>query len=238
MKLALATLVLLAGTAAAEGQFQVEPTRVDLSTKAPAGAVIVTNHGHTPLRLEAKAFRWTDDVDGAAQLTPATEIVIRPSLVEVPPGASKTLRVGTTALSAATEGTFRVFIEELPDPKAQKRGQITVLTRIGVPIFLAPQRGASQLASTVALDGDHAVVSVKNSGTAHVKLMGVKVTAMHAGARRWQHQAAGWYVLAGAERRFAVGLDQDHCAAGDKLVGEVTDEDGHITTTPLGSCEP
>ena len=241
MRLAIATVAtlgMLAARARADGQFQVEPTRIDLSTQAPAGAVVVTNHGTEPLRLEAKAFRWSDDLDGAPLLAATSEVVIRPAIIEIPAGASRTLRIGTTAMSAADESSYRVFVEELPNPKTLKRGQITVLTRIGLPVFIMPKQPAAKLEPTVALEGDHAVIHVRNAGTQHVKLLKVKVTAMHDGKRMWQHEAAGWYVLAGADRRFQVSLAKDTCAAGDALVGELTDEDGHAVTTPLGSCEP
>ena len=236
--LAMVLALCVSTRARADGQFQVEPTRVDLSTQAPAGAVVVTNHGTETLRLEAKAFRWTDDVDGSPMLTATSDVVIRPSIIEIPAGASRTLRVGTTAMSGASESSYRVFVEELPNPKAQKRGQITVLTRIGVPVFVAPVHAATVLVPSVAIDGDHAVVDVKNTGTQHAKLMKVKVSAMRDGRRTWQHETAGWYVLAGADRRFQVPLAKDGCAAGDALVGEIQDEDGHAVTTPLGSCEP
>ncbi len=234
---ALALLAVMAGTAAAEGQFQVEPTRVDLSTQTPAGAVTVTNHGTEALRLEAKAFHWSDDVDGVPQLVATPDVVIRPSILEIAPGGSKTVRVGTTAMSTATESTYRVFLEELPNPKGQKRGQITVLTRIGVPVFIAPKTASMTLVPTVKRDGDKAIVTVKNTGTQHAKLAKIKVAAMHGTLMKWQHEASGWYVLAGAERRFYVDA-KDGCGEGDALVGEVIDEDGHAVKTPLGPCEP
>ncbi len=236
--LALIATLATAGTASAEGQFQVEPTRIDLSTQAPAGAVTVTNHGSQPLRLEAKAFRWSDDIDGVPQLVASPDVVIRPSLLEIAPGGSKTVRVGTTAMSATSELTYRVFLEELPDPKNQKRGQITVLTRIGVPVFVAPKTARAKLEPTVKREGDKAVVTVKNTGTQHSKLVRIKVAASHGGTPTWQHETAGWYVLAGADRRFYVDFAHDGCGQGDALVGEVIDEDGHTVTTPLGSCEP
>lgn len=46
----------LDGPALADGRFQVEPTRVDLSSSAPSGAVTVTNHGAAALRLQATAI--------------------------------------------------------------------------------------------------------------------------------------------------------------------------------------
>lgn len=234
---ALLVLALLTATASAEGQFQVEPTRVDLSTQAPASAIVISNHGTAPLRLEAKAVRWTEDADGNPQLAATTDVIVRPAIVEIPANSSRTLRIGTTATSAASEASYRVFVEELPDPKTLKKGQITVLTRIGVPVFVAPKQARLALAPMVAVDGDHAIVTVKNTGTEHVKLLKVKVSAMRDGKKQWQHESPGWYVLAGADRRFPVGLAADRCAPGDSLVGEIVDEDNHATATPLGTCE-
>ena len=93
-------------------------------------------------------------------------------------------------------------------------------------------------ATTVRFKGDKAVVTGRNTGTQHSKLVTVKVAAMHGGTRAWQHETAGWYVLAGADRRFYVDVAKGGCGHGDALVGEVIDEDGHAVTTPLGSCEP
>jgi fimbrial chaperone protein len=232
-------LVLLAALAVplpvlAEGRFQVDPTRIDLASAAPSGALTITNHGTTPLRLQAAAFRWTDDADGAMQLTPAPELVVRPALFEVQPGKARTLRVGTAQSPGTVEQSYRVFVEELPDRSATQTAGIHVLTRIGVPVFLAPRQPRAALEVRVVTEAGKTFVTVKNPGTIHVKLATVKLRA-DGGA--WERSAAGWYVLPGDHRRFAIEPGQP-CAAGTRWIAEASSEDGAHWASAPSSCEP
>ncbi|MBX3161088.1 MAG: molecular chaperone [Deltaproteobacteria bacterium] len=227
---ALAFSALGAADAAADRRFQVEPTRLSLSTEAPAGALVLANQGTEPLRLQVAAYRWSEDADGAMRLEPAPEIVVRPAIVEIEAGRARTLRVGTTATSGAVEGTYRVFVEELPDRRPRAASQVQVLTRIGVPVFVVPQRPSIRLAARPDGPG---VIAVRNSGTAHVKLARVGLAAVRGSEARWRHEAAGWYVLPGAERRFRVDVGRDACEASDLLAITLVDEDGRSTTSSV-----
>lgn len=223
-----------AGEARADGRFQVEPTRVDLSSTAPSGAVIVTNRGGATLRLQATAFRWTESPEGAMQLVAAPEVVVRPALFEIPPGKSRTVRVGTTATAGPAEQSYRVFVEELPDHSTPQGAGVRVLTRIGVPVFVAPRASRTALELQATRDGDHASVVVNNTGTVHVKLLEIKLRAARGGGER---TATGWYVLPGASRRFAL-TGAPPCAAGDTWLAEATSEDGaHFVSAPI-ACRP
>lgn len=228
-----AVLLCAAGTRAhADHQFHVEPTRVELSARAPAGALVISNGGTTSMRLQASVFRWYDDPDGTSRLAPAPEIVVRPSIFEVAAGQSRTLRVGTTAAPEPLERSYRVFVEELPDRRAQPAAQIQVLMRIGVPVFIAPHRAEVKLITAARIAGPRAQLTVRNEGTRRAKLAKVSVAAMRDGRERWRREATGWYVLARRERTFAIDLGADRCEpARDSLSVVLTDEDGVATTT-------
>lgn len=233
-----AALVILCALAAAtparaEGRFQVEPTRVDLSSTAPSGAITVSNRGGGVLRLQATVYRWAQDADGGTQLTPAPEMVVRPALFEVQPGKARTVRVGTTATPAGVEQSYRVFVEELPDRTTAQTAGIHVLTRVGVPVFLAPREARVAIELLPATSNGKVAVVVKNPGTLHVKLAEVRLRAAD-GA--WQRSVAGWYVLPGDSRRFAVEPAQP-CSVGGRWVAEATSEDGGKWTSPPSPCE-
>lgn len=206
----LSSLLVLGGVAHADNRFQVEPTRVDLSAQSPAGALVVTNHGADPLRIQVEAMHWVDDADGNQQLTATKDIAIRPSLVEIPAGKSKTIRVGTLVGAADVEGSYRVFIEELPDHTRPQSAQIQVLTRLAVPVFTAAKVARVDLGSKVV----GGAVVVENRGTQHVKLSKIRV---------FDKEIVGWYVLPGATRKFVVPAAE--CRDGKAHV-ELVDEDG------------
>jgi len=239
VRIVAATLIALCGYARAESQFQVEPTRVDLSAAAPAGAIEITNRGTTVLRLQLSAQKWHDDKNGAMQLEPSNDVIVRPALVEIAPGRSRTIRVGTVASAAVVEGSYRVFAEELPDRGVHPSMQVQVRTRIGVPVFIAPkQRGKVALTEEVVLGtASDAKVVVANAGTQHVKLTRVAVTARHQGAAVWRHEAAGWYVLSGAQREFSIALADDACKPGDTIEVQAIDEDGLVYAMKPRRCD-
>jgi fimbrial chaperone protein len=228
---AVAITTVIAAPAFAEGKFQVDPTRVDLGAAAQTGAVHVTNHGTHPLRLQITAVAWTDDADGIMQLAPTTDIVVRPSLIEIAPGARNTLRVGVTISPRAAEQSYRLFVEELPDRRPKPAGRIDVLTRIGIPIFVAPRT----IRDAIAVGAIGNLVTVANTGTTHVKLRTVRLAAHRDGKRRWQREVTGWYVLPSASRRFVVAGTA--CEPGDELVTEVIAETG-ATWSARGRCGP
>lgn len=215
----------------ADARFQVDPTRIDLSKETRAQAFQVTNHGTTPLRVQISANTWRDDADGGMILAATNDIVIRPSLLQIEPGASKTVRVATIIDTPASEATYRVFVEELPDRGNSKAGQIRVLARIGVPVFVAPANPKVSVVPRVTAQHE---VEVEGVGTQHVKLERVVLRAMVSNKQRWQREITGWYVLPKHRRVFKLPLDGATCARGESLVAEVFAEDGeHWTSAPL-----
>lgn len=236
----IAIVVVLAVTlpalrAGGQGRFQVEPTRIDLSSRAPSDAITVTNRGTTVLRLQATAFRWADDANGAMQLTPAPELAVRPSLFEVQPGKMRAIRVGTTATAGAVEQSFRVFIEELPDRSAApSTSGIRVLTRIGVPVFIAPHANRVAIDLRAVNEPGRVAVVVHNTGSLHVKLASVKLRAADG---TWERSAAGWYVLPGYERRFAIQPGPP-CGKDEQWIVEAISDDGDRWKSPPSRCEP
>jgi fimbrial chaperone protein len=218
-------------TAHADARFQVDPTKIELSKENRAQAFQITNHGTQPLRVQITANTWRDDADGAMILAPTSDIVIRPSLVVIDPGASRTVRVATTLDPPAREATYRVFVEELPDRGAATPGRIRVLARIGVPVFVAPAQPKVHVVPRIT--AQHAV-EVQGLGTQHVKLSRVVLRAMTKETQRWQREVTGWYVLPQHRRVFQVPLDGVTCASGERLVAEVFAETGeHWLSAPL-----
>ena len=223
----LLALLAVSAVAHADARFQVDPTKIELSKDSRAQAFQITNHGTEPLRVQITASRWHDDRDGAMVLAPTSDIVIRPSLVQIDPGASRTVRVATTIDSPATEATYRVFVEELPDRGAHAAGHVRVLARIGVPVFVAPTRPKVAVVARVTAQRS---VEVEGVGTQHVKLARVVLRDV---AKRWQRETSGWYVLPQRTRVFAVPLDGVPCAP---LVAEVHAETGEVWTSAPLAC--
>jgi fimbrial chaperone protein len=115
--------------------------------------------------------------------------------------------------------------EELP-PLATPQGGATgvrILTRMGIPVFLQPasvmQKGHIE---RIAVHSSKLSFRVKNSGSIHFVEQAVRVRGFGpAGDSLFEHQVAGWYVLAGGSRTHELELPKEACAKIRALAVEV-----------------
>ena len=203
----LAALALLAPAHAAE--FSVTPIRADLKPGALNETITVTNHSDALLRVSIKLMEWTQDAEGKDVYRESSDLVFFPRQMEVNPGARRLVRVGARAPGGATERTYRLFIEEQPDPAAGNAGsQVRFYFRFGVPVFVAP--GAPKPAPEVGaptLQAGKLAVAVRNTGNQHFRLQRVLVTD----GAEFRKEIAGWYSLAGSQRAYVADVPPETC---------------------------
>lgn len=239
-------LCLWAGSGARAADLQVHPVSIDLSGAEPRATVALRNVGREPVWLEVQTAAWSQSPEGELQTAPTDEIVVFPPLLTLAPGEERNLRVGTTARPGAAERTYRVFLQELPPAgKPGERQQVRVLSRLGLPVFLAPQRPASSAAlEGLGASGGKARFALRNAGSVRLRPAEVKLVARGAaGHTLFARPLDAWYVLAGGERRYELSLPQEQCPAIRTLAVEVTLAEGQ---PPLraeqalaeGACAP
>jgi len=239
---AIALLVALT-TAARASSFTVNPIRIDLDAASKTGLLTVRNDGSQPLRIQITAFAWSQSASGEVQLAASKDVVAFPTLVEIAPGAEKKIRVGVKTAPALVEKTYRVFVEELPGLQTPgTTTEVRVLTKFGVPIFVAPTKIARDVrVGRLAIAGGRLAFGVENAGTVSAIVKTVKISAV--GENRdvlYAHEESGWYVLGGSARTYAFELPVERCAQTAKLTIEVvTDQGAPITSAlamPAGGC--
>jgi fimbrial chaperone protein len=162
------------------------------------------------------------------QLTPSDDIIFFPSLLTLAPDETRNIRVGPATSFAPTEKTYRIFVEELPPLGTPEQGAagVRILTRMGIPIFLQPaqavQRGRIE---GIAVRGGRLSFHVKNTGNVHFVEQAVRVRGFGpAGDKLFEHQLAGWYVLADGFRAHELELPKGTCAKIRALAVEVQTE--------------
>lgn len=202
-------LAAAAAPAARASEFMVSPVRAELRAGALSETITVANRGTNRIRIGVKVMEWTQDAQGKDVYTDTTDLVYFPRQMEIEPDGRRLVRVGAKAPAGATERTYRMFIEEQPDPASEAaKAQVSVYFRFGVPIFLTP--AAPRLQADIqepTLDKGRLSVVLKNNGNRHVRITRVNVSA-DAGFSR---EVAGWYSLAGTERTYALDLPRDVC---------------------------
>lgn len=195
------------------GAFQVSPVRVELSGARKTGLVTLRNGESERARFQVTAFEWTQTVNGEVKLEPTRDVSFFPSLFVLEPGQSRQIRIGVSVPASATERTWRVIVEQLPDATGTGGGTVRVLTRLSIPIFLSPGNGDAQihLAKPAVADG-RVSFTLRNDGVVHDMLKPVKVVGRDAAGKViYERAEAGWYLLAGGERRYELELPRDAC---------------------------
>lgn len=227
---ALALLLLWAGALigprpARAADFTVNPIQIFLAGQTRSAILTVQNTSSEPLRFQLNAFTWAQDPTGQIQLAPTSEIIFFPRLLTLAPGEQRIVRVGTSVAAGPVERTYRIFVEELPPPaqQAAPAGQVRVLARMGIPIFVEAKAGRAELRlSPPALQPGRLVFELRNGGTKHAIPQVIRVRGHGAGGETlWEGEQEGWYVLAGDRRVYEMPFPREECVRTKTVAVEV-----------------
>ncbi len=207
-------LLIQAGTAEASA-FKVTPVRVTFN--GPSSTLLtLKNDSDEALRFQISAFAWSQDAKGGIQLGSTEDITFFPALLSLRAGEERKVRVATTVLAGGVEKTYRIFFEELPPletPKEKAGAQVRILTRMGIPIFVTPDKAtANAVLENGKVQGGHLMFDVRNTGNMHVSVQSVKVRGVSStGEALYEKQVEGWYVLPGSPRSYDLEIPAAVC---------------------------
>ena len=92
--------------------------------------------------FEVKAYVWTQDDNGKNVLTLDDSIIINPKNFILQPKKQQTIRIGfrrpiASVLTNNQEGTWRVIVDEIPQPA--KETSVNFLVNFSLPLFVGKQ---------------------------------------------------------------------------------------------------
>lgn len=225
--------------------FTVNPVQVFLSPKTRSVILTLRNVSDETLRFQLDAFAWDQDARGEMSLAPTRDVVFFPALLTLTPGEERNIRVGAATPPGLSEKTYRIFVEELPPPAGTvlPPGQVRVLTKVGIPIFIEPvQPAAAARLDAARVHGGQLSFEVRNTGTVHFIVQAVKLTGYDAaGERVLEGALEGWYVLPGGTRRYELPLPAADCPKVHSFGIEVLTTRATLTErvdAPEGACAP
>src|SRR5690606_5195324 len=147
--------------------------RVDLDRGSRTGLVNVANDEDRKLSFQLKLFEWKQDDKGEDVLTESDDLVFFPRILTVDPKSRRAIRIGTRGVPSAPEKAYRLFIEEMFDPRQASSGaaQVAGRLRFGVPVFVTSGEGEPRMAiSELATGTGEIVATVRNTGTRTIRL--------------------------------------------------------------------
>ncbi|WIG97425.1 fimbria/pilus periplasmic chaperone [Myxococcus sp. SDU36] len=237
-----AALEWLAMGAASAAEIDVSPVRLELDSGARGVVMNVRNKSSESTRFQASVYSWVQDEEGRMSLAPTQDLFFFPSLLTLEPGESRPIRVGSSSAPQDTERSFRIVVEELPplQPSTQVTG-LNVLTRVSVPVFVAPKKKTVQgkIAQAVLRESKFHV-RVQNPGTVNFFIRNLRVRGLDAkGKRLVEKEEPGWYVLAGDAQVFAMEVAGKACRQVRTVEVEMETDQGVLRqTSPVDSPAP
>jgi fimbrial chaperone protein len=205
------SMLLVTQLAGAGGSLRVVPTRLDLPPDHHAAAVTVTNTGSVTTLLQLEPKRWSQQ-EGSDTYSTASELIVSPPIFTLDAGAEQVVRVARRDGSPIKgELAYRLFIQEVPTPASAAPREVSVVLRIGVPVFDTPASAVNAKLEWAlrCQNGVAPVLIATNSGGRVMRIDELNVRAIGS-----DHIERAVYVLAGATRVFRL----DDLPAGTRTV--------------------
>lgn len=208
----------------------VNPVRIHLSQAKKSEQLKLTNSSATAARFQVTAHAWHETPDGKMQLLPTKDLLFFPSLLEIGPGETRRVRVGSTVPAGRSDASYRIIVEELPSANPVP-GVVQVLTRLNVPVFVQPPSPRPKAVLKTRVEQGEVRISLENSGNGYFKATQLRVIARgKGGSVLLDKTLAGWYVLAHGRRAYSLALPDNICPQVVTVTTSVITEQGTTST--------
>ena len=173
----LATAALGPPAPASAGQLKVAPIRVDLTAEQPIAQLQIGNMGDQPTLIHIQLRDWQHP-DGEDSYAETRDLLLNPMIFELRPNPEQLVRIGLARpMAGALEGSYRLFVREVPRGVGTARQKIRTYLNIGLPVFVAPKEPIpASLEWRLQREADGGVtLRVENRGALHGKLTDVRL---------------------------------------------------------------
>lgn len=207
-------VLLLSSAPLAAANLQISPVTIAFQPAQAAAGINLQNLGDAPLYGQVRVYAW-DQKDGADVLTPTSEVVASPPIIEIAARATQTIRlVRRGAPDGAGERSYRILIDEIPrgDPAA---AGVAIRLQYSVPVFVPPvQPGAAPAMTwTVVKRGAGLVVRATNEGAMHAQIGATRLRTS-GGKEIELSKGLYGYALAGRTREWLLPAEKADALSG------------------------
>jgi fimbrial chaperone protein len=199
--LLLAALWPVSGEASA---LRVAPISVNLLWPTSAATIKVRNEGEQPIDVQVRAFRWTQS-DAREALLPTRDVVVSPPITRLMPGVEQVVRiVRVIKTPVLTEESYRLLVDELPSPERRSNGNVSVLLRYSVPVFVTnPEASPASMSWRLERRPGGLVLAGDNQGEQRMRIANLHISTPDGRIVPLRTGLLG-YVLAQSTMRFVL----------------------------------
>jgi len=149
---------------------RVAPVILDLKAPQAASTIRIWNDAPRPIHVQVRVFRW-DQKNGGDVYTPTNDVAASPPFIALDPGGENLIRVVRTSKRAiGKEESYRLIVDELPEPSRRQAGVVNLVVRHSIPVFFTPPGSSPAMSWTVEPKRGGYVVTVRNDGTQRLRV--------------------------------------------------------------------
>lgn len=176
---------------------RVSPVVLDLKAPTAAATVRVWNDARQPINVQVRVFRWVQR-NGENVYEQTNDVVASPPITTLQPRGENLIRiVRTTNRPVGGEESYRLIVDELPDPSRRQAGTVSLVVRHSIPLFFSTVDASGADPSwTVQPRRSGVLVTVRNGGAMRLKVSNLVVS--NGGAAVARRDGLVGYVLGGS----------------------------------------
>ena len=219
---------LLFAESASAGGLTVSPIMVELSAKETAQGLWLSNSGSEPMRAQLRGYVWSQG-EGVDAVQPTQDLILSPPMLTLAPGQQQLVRVIRAGAATPREQSYRILIDELPDPNKPQHDGLNFVMQFSVPVFvLAGDQAKGAVAAApldwkIANEGGKFVLTASNAGSQRTQIADFELADAQGKILQQQPGLFG-YVLAGATRRWSLPLTAADAAAATAIQARINGE--------------
>jgi fimbrial chaperone protein len=191
----IAVAVFVSAQPARAGALRVEPVLLDVPGSGATTSLTLRNDGDKPVHVQIRVFGWTG-TQGEPVLVPTSDVVVSPPAATLSPGMEYVVRVVRLSKQpVASEESYRILVDELPDAAQQQGTSIRFALRYSIPVFFSASGvPPAKVAWTMQTKGNVLTLTAANSGGRRLRIANLKL-ADAAGAVLLQRKGLVGYAL-------------------------------------------
>jgi fimbrial chaperone protein len=212
----------LTSSPVAAGSLAVSPLKIELGERERTAALTLRNGSPQSVVVQAQAYLW-EQQGGEDRLSETQDLIVSPVVFTLAGEGSQLLRVALRRpVDPSSELSYRLVLQEVPQRSSPQSTGLSMALRLSLPVFVRADAVTSPSVNWSAIvdpDGN-LVVTARNEGTAHLRLLGFEVAAEGNPAHVLRQPVAS-YVLPGQSRSWALQPETDP-ANGPQIADERT----------------
>jgi fimbrial chaperone protein len=212
-------LLVASGGVVCAATLQISPVMVELAAGDNASGLTLRNPGDKPLYGQVRVFKWSQ-ANGEEILAPTQDIVASPPLIQIPAQAEQLVRLVRPSMQPANaEQSYRLLIDELPEPDAKLADGVTIRLRYSVPVFVEPAGPPRlpELIWSISRAAQGWQLGVENAGAHRAQISAIELVDASGKAYVLNKGLLG-YALAGQHRQWPITLPSDAEIGGEMTV--------------------